>query len=307
MTFCERTKMACSILRPAVSRVGKVALILFVVAASIGFIATPESRATTVSPFTLSQGNTVIEIDPCSAAGMNKWAINGTDYLANDWYWYSVGSMSTQVPLNNLNASPVVTQFSLDGDAVPDAAAITYSSNNFDVRLLYTLQGGQSDFGNSQLNAQATLFNKTNSPLTVHFFQYADLDLLQDADTVYFPNQSHVTQTATGMFAEQVITGLPNHPNHYEAGLATDLLAELNGASYATLNDNRQVDNANGAWAFQWDITIPARGSYLIGREITLNVPNTSNVPEPSTCLLLAAAIPGILIFRRCRRAALNR
>jgi hypothetical protein len=282
-------------------------LILFVVAASLGFIATSESHATSLDPVTLSQGNTVIEIDPYSAAGMNKWAINGADYLANDWYWYSVGSMTTQLPLNNLSASPSVSSFDLDGDNFDDAAAINYSSNSLDVRLLYTLHGGQPDFGNSQLNAQAKLVNKTGSALNVHFFQYADLDLLQDADTVNFLSQSQVTQSATGMFAEQVITGLPNHPDHFAAGLASDLLAELNGPSHATLNDNPQLVNMNGAWAFQWDITIPAHGSYLVGREMTLNVPNTSNVPEPSTCLLLAAAFPGILIFRRCRRAALSR
>ena len=90
-------------------------------------------------------------------------------------------------------------------------------------------------------------------------------------------------------------------------------LSKLTGGSPVTLSDTPGLGAifgpGNVTWAYEWDPTIPANGTYIISNDQQISPPNVT-IPEPATPVLLAAAgfaLMGVRLQRRwMRRCAPN-
>src|SRR5262245_36123810 len=51
----------------------------------------------------LADGNSLANIDTGSSAGMFNWSVDGSDYLAQQWFWYRMGAMTAELPINTIS------------------------------------------------------------------------------------------------------------------------------------------------------------------------------------------------------------
>ena len=86
-------------------------------------IALPASGST----ITLGDQNSTVTLAPSSSAGISSWTVNGTNELAQESYWYRIGS-GTQTSLNAL-ASPVTSVFLPGSGSLDRGADLMYSNS----------------------------------------------------------------------------------------------------------------------------------------------------------------------------------
>src|SRR5262249_23070852 len=119
---------------------------------------------------TLTDNNSVAQIDPNSQAGMFSWTVDGVQNLFQQWFWYGVGTKGPRKSIDTLSA-PAIT-------AVNAATRyITYTSGAYSVEVDYVLSGQSPGSGTANIRESIRIHNFTASPLNFHFFQYSDFDL----------------------------------------------------------------------------------------------------------------------------------
>jgi hypothetical protein len=166
------------------------------------------------------------------------------------------------------------------------------------------LLGGANGSGGSDIGEQIKIKNLTASPLTFHFFQYTDFDLNGDfaGDTVELGknlmNQfNQALQTKGNIhFADTVIS--PG-ASHGQAGIGQTIFNSLIDNSPTTLTDYAGPITGDATWAFEWDPTIAAGGSFNISID-----KNQYSVPEPSTWSLIPMGLMAFGMMRRNRRSS---
>ncbi|MFO1513206.1 MAG: PEP-CTERM sorting domain-containing protein [Verrucomicrobiota bacterium] len=241
---------------------------------------------------TLTNNNSIAEIDPYSQAGMNRWVVDGgTSALKQQWFWYRVGSTAAEQSINAIGA-PAITSISAS------SAKLVYTSPGlFDIQVTYTLTGGSLGSGASDIDEQIRINNLSASALDFHFFQYSDFNL-GASDSVGLSqnllgkfNRSVQTYGGTALQETVIAPGA----NHGEVAATPFTLNRLNDGVATTLNDSL---NAVGdvSWAFQWDFQIAAGGSAQIGKDKRLAV-----VPEPTTTALAGLGLAVLLAAARRR------
>jgi len=246
----------------------------------------------------LSHNNSSAAIDTGSSAGMFNWFVEGTDHLTQQWFWYRVGGGGGESPINAIGAPAFV---------MPDARTLnlTYGTSNLSIRVDYLLTGGSAGSGQSQLNESVTVLNLSGAPMDFHFFQYSDFDLngFAGGDTVTLGKDllgrfNEAVQSKPGMtFAE---TGVTPGATHGQAAFFPVILNSLNDGAPTTLSGAiGPVGPGDATWAFEWDVNIPANGSFVLSK-----VKNISVVPEPATSAL---ALVGLGLFGYLRRKKFNR
>lgn len=236
--------------------------------------------------YLLTDLNSSVSIDDASQAGVYGWQVDGNNRLYQQWFWYRVGNQTPEQPISNLTLVSATTGFGTTG------LQLVYKDPTglFDVTITYILTGGAVGSGTSDLAETIRITSLSSASLDFHFFQYSDFDLNgPGGDTVTMVNANTVRQTGQGIVSETVITPSPT-------------LTELAYWS-ATLNklNNANVDNLNGTggplgpgdvtWAFQWDTSIAAGGTYIISKDKHI-------VPLPATALLLGTGLLGLVGLR---------
>jgi hypothetical protein len=214
------------------------------------------------APFNLVSGNSSVSIDPASTVGMNGWVVDGINQLGSQWWFYRVGE-TNQAPINGL-ATPLVNQFSAN------TLDVSYIGQSIDIILRYTLTGGPAGSGNSTIAQAARIRNKTAAPIQFYLFEYTDLNL---NDTPNDDVAALLNPTTIGQWDGAIITtetasigGMTPVPNRWEIASATDLWSRLLTAPVYSLANAVTPFEGDAAFAFQWDMAIPAGGTKILSK-----------------------------------------
>jgi len=251
---------------------------------------------------TLTDGNSVAQIDPHSQAGMFNWSVQGFNQLYQQWFWYRVGDAAGAMQ-NSIDTigTPVVSLYGTR------EMTSTYTAPNFTLSIDYLLTGGSfvgaSQTANSDIGESIRIVNTSATSLVFHFFQYSDFDLggpgndaVQLGRNLRGQFNDAFQQDATAGLTETVTT--PG-ASHGEVDYFSNTRTRLNTVANYTLNDTAgPVGTGDVTWALEWDLTIAPGASALISKDKYLSVV----VPEPST--LAVGGLGLILLALRRRRAA---
>ncbi|MCU0770387.1 MAG: hypothetical protein MUE94_01270 [Verrucomicrobia bacterium] len=250
---------------------------------------------------TLTDNNSIAQIDVGSPQGMFYWAVLSQpglyqNQLHQQWFWYRVGS-DPERSIDTISA-PVISGLT------PSTLTTTYydSLNRFNIGVTYTLMGGSSTSGTADIAEQIEINNTSGSALDFHFFQYSDFDVsgTAGADTIVLSTNAFTHRiNQADQFEGANLVEVVNSPNahHGEAGLVPTTLVKLNDAAPTILNDSQLNASGDVAWALQWDVNISAGGSYLISKDKLLAV---QYIPEPTSLSLASLGfIAGVLQWRR--------
>jgi len=281
----------------------KTGTMLVAVAACLGML-----MGSALGNVTLTQGNSIVELnfgdEPVEVLGMYAWEVDGTNHLYEQWFWYRVGDSGGEEPLHPLDMVGIPLTDDLDGDGDDDAVDVAYSVAGLNISLRFVLVGGAPGSETSTVVETIVVTNATPDTLDVHFFQYADFDLWDDAefDSVEIlgdPKNTAVQWEAPLYVAETVVTGAGDAPTHYEAGTWDDLPSiweRLEDDDPTVLKDVAgPIEDTDAVWAFQWDKTLGPGDSLVISKDKII-------MPEPATLALMGAGMAITLAARRRRR-----
>lgn len=250
----------------------------------------------------ITNGNSFALINSSSQAGMFNWTVDGVNQLYQQGFWYRIGTKGGESSIDTLGA-PTLTS------AGPGLLSTTYANSKLSVQVDYALHGGGAGSGSADMAETITLRNLSPTALNLHFFQYSDFDLLGNS------GNDHVELSrdgSTGLYTGALQwDGTPDNrqfsahitvtgANHAEATFWSVLLNELTDSKPTTLVDTVGVVGSGGDvdCAFQWDLSIAAGGSVVLGVDKNLSLPGTL-VPEPSTGALIAIGLAGAAFYRR--------
>jgi hypothetical protein len=263
-------------------------IVTFVLASSVW-----QSQAQIV---TLVNNNSIAQVNTGSSAGMFYWSVDGQNQLAQQWFWYRIGN-NAEAPINTISA-PTIT--------LPNAQTLytTYGNVGYSVQVNYSLTGGLSGSGRSDIGESITINNYTAASLDFHFFQYSDFDLggVTGGQTIQLGKNlggffNEAQQTGPGATLDESLTVAAPGAQHGEANFFNATLVKLNNGVPDNLNDNAgPLGPGDATWALQWDLLIAPGSSALISKDKYIQL---SPIPEPSTLALISLGLAGIALRSR--------
>jgi hypothetical protein len=239
--------------------------------------------------FSLEDDNSTASFNTGSPSNNSNWSVDGENQLNQQAFWFRVGNAAEQ----SLHTLPILAESATDTnlDFDLDTLFVRYNGGAFWAEVRYALDGGTSGSGSSDMSEQISIINRTGAPLNFHFFQYSDFNISNTAndDTAVFTNANAVQQYDGGIrLTETVITPVPSHR---EIDFFPNTLTKLNDGVASNLSDTpaygAPLGPGNMTWAYQWDVTIPAGGTFQVSKDKNLNA---QLIPEPGTFTMLAIA-----------------
>lgn len=243
--------------------------------------------------FVLGDANSTATFDP--AAGQIDWMIDGQNHLFAQEFYFRRSTDTQELRMDSTNLNNV-GNFTTDTNGFTDSRDDAFGSlftdgNGLEFETLFTLRGNAQGSSSASLAEQITIRNTSNSAITLSFFQFVDFDLGGDAfdDSGLISGGNTAQQWDDGfVLSETVVTPMPVL---FQMGDAADIAALLGDTAIDNL-DGSDSYSGDVAWAFQWDITLQAGGSFLISK-------NKAVVPAPGSLMLLGSA--GLIATRRRR------
>ncbi len=240
----------------------------------------------------LSDGGSTATVNLTSGVGMNNWSVNGQNQLNQQWFWYAIGSTAPQ-PINNLG----LLTYNLTG---LNEVTATYQNAQLTLTIDYVLSGGGAGSGSADIIESISAVNNSGASIGFHFYQYSDFNLLgsgaNDSVQLYGNPGSwnFVQQTAGSSGIGEAIVS-PD-ANHGEAAYVGQTLAELNGGSALTLNDNSSAGPGDVTWALEWDTTLANGAAFDLTKDKSLFI---QVIPEPSIVAFIGLGLAAWVFARR--------
>ena len=102
---------------------------------------------------TLTDGNSAATVDLSSTGvGMNGWTVNGVNQLAEQSFWYAVGSSDPAQRINTLTLSSY-------GLSAPNSLAAVYSGSAFQIDANWSLFGAAPGYEESDISELIRITN----------------------------------------------------------------------------------------------------------------------------------------------------
>lgn len=249
--------------------------------------------------YTLTDGNSTVSIDPGSPAGVNAWTVDGQNQLNTEWLWYRVGNSGTAASVDTIS-TPTVSQ--------PAAGALTttYHNSQFSLQVVYSLVGGASGSGTSDLGEQVKIQNLTSAPLAFNFFQYSAFALggvnnqsVQLGKNLQGKFNQALVSSGNVSITENIDGAFSPGANHGEAALLNSTINNLQNTAGYNLNDNMQAGPGNPTWALQWTNPIAPGSTLTISEDLNIAGVVITPVPEPSPWSVMSI---GLIAFSTMKR-----
>lgn len=261
---------------------------------------------------TITSGSVTYTIGtlPTSQTGTGPvvdWKISGPaspDQLVSNWWYYRVGN-ERERPFGNYNKTPanngsVTTTETYSGNTATFTIRETSNSAGtvrFNAVLAYTLTSGPNGSW-SLLETSLQISNPNSTPLTMTLFNYLNADIQGTAtnDTATRPatNQIRITDPTGFVMLHTATTA----PTSYQVAAASTLLNSLTNNSATNLNNTGlPFGPGNYTGAYQWNVTVPANGTFTIFSSIRTSDPNI-HTPEPDSWILMLAGAAAIFLGR---------
>jgi len=231
--------------------------------------------------YTLSQNDSSAQINTSSQAGMFNWSVGGVNQLAQQWFWYRVGSAGPEASIDTI--APVSASQTL-----ANKLTTTYANSTISVKTAYTLLAPGN--GTATMSEQITVMNTSAISQDYHFFEYSDFDLggvLGGQSVQFYNNGSAVYYEVRQTGANGAVDETANAPGassaEVQAGFFPTTLNLLNDGLTTTLNNNLSAGTGDVTYAYQWDATLAPGTGLLISKLIS--------VPEPSSVALVASGM----------------
>jgi hypothetical protein len=269
---------------------GRLSFFSILALATAGFV----SQAQIV---TLLNANSTASINFGSQAGMYSWLVDGQSQLNQQWFWYRVDGMAGQLSIDTIGAPSL-------SNSGANTITATYNGAGFNLGTIYTLTGGQTGSGKSDIGESIRINNLTSTNISFHFYQYSDFTLggtPQDDTTTLGKSISGkfneaLVSDGVHLIKETVDTVTSPGADEGEVALQGLTRASLNGGTNYVLNGNAgPLGPGYYTWALEWDLNIDPGGSVLISKDKNLQV----LVPEPSAVILVSL---GMLAWRLRRK-----
>ena len=103
----------------------KLFLISFATSALVFQASVLQSQAQIV---TLTDNNSVAQVNTSSQSGMSSWSVDGQNQLAQQWFWFRVGATGPEASINTISAPTITT---------PNASTLytSYANNSYGVQI----------------------------------------------------------------------------------------------------------------------------------------------------------------------------
>ena len=232
--------------------------------------------------FALTDGNAVVEGN--DVTGLQNWLTDGTDDLFNQDYYFRIGNTSGEFNIGDIGPG-TITQIAANTVNLAYTAA-----GQFRIDITYTLIGGATGSGTSDISEIVRIQNLSNGLLDFHLFEYDDFDVNGTAggDFGDLINSSTIGQR-DGL--RRVMVGATPPPNAWQIGAWPTLLNSLNDNTPTNFNNTGDgLGPADLSFGMQWNRRIDAGGSWLMSKN-----KRVETVPEPATMAALGLGVAAIV------------
>jgi hypothetical protein len=227
----------------------------------------------------------------------NTWNVPSVPYDVsfNAQWLYRLGTSGAFQNFSTLTYDSVNS--GLSGTSVLN---LFFNGSGFNVAVRYSLLGGTT---NAQVSEQVRVTNTNNSAATFQLIQYNNYDTsnnLGTGDAIQRTNSSSVTQTGSGATPAVLQAGSTAIPTFSQIG--QEFLPAVTGAGFGNLdsaagaNVGQTVSPSDAAYAFQWNTSISAGGTFQVGTDKIVGA-----VPEPASMAVLGLGALALIRRRRAR------
>ena len=258
------------------------------------------TRASTI----LTDGNSSVAL---TSTAVTQWTVGTTNQLDQEEFFYRVGNSGGQSPLSSLTPNTIKT-LDTNSNGLNDTAKITYgSSSGFQVVVTYSLTGGATGSGSSDLGETIKVSNEGMSSQTFHLFEYTNFNLggSTSGQVVTITGGNTATDVGNGVDAQIVVSPKPSEYGASNTAASPDLLSSISSSSKAyTLKDVASAPSGDGESAFEWDLNIGCGSTCVISIDKDLKGTPVVVVPEPVGGAIALLGLGG-LFMGRPRRSGL--
>lgn len=248
--------------------------------------------------FTLADGNTVVDIDTTSQAGLYNWFVDGVDQMWQEWNWYRVGANGPEISLDTIEV--LSTASDVNGNGLNETLYAKFSDGSLQFEVTWNIVGGAPGSLQSIISETYKVTNLTGAKIDdINFFTYTDLDMGGGiVDALAFLENDNSIHQYDGIWRSET-THNPNW-SRWEISVWPTLLNSLNDGAATDLSNSVTpvIGPVDIVQAYQYHFNLDAGLSATFGVQKTIWA-----IPEPGSIAMVGVGLLGLsgLAIRRRR------